>query len=113
MELIQFSEPSFGSGGEFEKLCFRQLRDHLPPYYFIATNVPLHRGGGAFYECDAIVLAPGVCDILEMKCIRPYVKVYEDLLMGLNDYSVDRIFSILDTKAKVLVSRGKKPPFLK
>jgi serine/threonine protein kinase len=111
--LVTFSDPAFGNGGEFEKLCFRTLRDSLPSCFFIATNVPIARGKGAFYECDAIIMAPGVCDILEMKCIKPYVEVYEDFLRGINEYSIDRVFSILDSKGKVLKSRREKRPFLK
>jgi serine/threonine protein kinase len=112
-ELVKFSESPPGNGGEFEKLCFRTLRDKLPTCFIIATNVPIARGKGAFYECDAIVVAPGVCDILEMKCIMPYIEVYEDLLLGINEFTIDRVFSILDSKGKVLKSRRGERPFPK
>jgi hypothetical protein len=112
-ELIKYSDPAVGSGGEFEKLCFSTLRDNLPSCFFLATNVTIPRGKGAFYECDAIIIAPGVCDILEMKCVKPYAEVYEDFLKGINEFSIDRVFSLLDSKGKILKSRRDEPPFPK
>jgi serine/threonine protein kinase len=110
-ELIVCGEAGFGVGGDFERECARTLRDQLPDGYVIATNVFLARGGGGFYECDAVIAAPGVCDILEMKCIRPEVSVDEDLITSSTGFCVDRVLSTLDQKAKVLASRRERPPF--
>ncbi len=101
-----------GVGGEFERECAKELRDKLPDGYVIATNVYIPRGGGGeFYECDTIVSAPGICDILEMKCIRSNLTVWEDLITTETGFAVDRVFSILDSKSKVLSSRRQKSPF--
>ena len=86
-------------------------RDHLPEGYVIATNVNIPRGGGEFYECDAVLSAPGICDILEIKCIRPEAVVGEDRILGTMGFTLDRIFSRLDHKAKVLASRRERRPF--
>jgi hypothetical protein len=111
-ELVICGDFAVGVGGEFERECAKELRDNLPDGYVIATNVYLPRGGGGeFYECDTIVSAPGVCDILEMKCIRSNLTVWEDLITTETGFAVDRVFSILDSKAKVLSSRRQKSPF--
>lgn len=111
-ELIVWGEPAAGVGGEFERECARILRDGLPDGYVIATNVHLGRSGGGFYECDVVIAAPGLCDILEMKCIRPEISVGEDLITSSTGFPVDRVFSTLDLKAKVLASRRRRSPFL-
>ena len=111
VELVDCGEHPPGLGGDFERVCVQGLRDQLPDGYLIATNVSLARGAGAFYECDVVIVAPGVCDILEFKCVRPIVDVHEDLITSSFDYSSDRIFSILDTKAKVLKTRLRRSPF--
>ena len=111
-QLVLCGDPPVGVGGEFELECARELRDNLPDGFVIATNVHLPRGGGGeFYECDAVLPAPGVCDILEVKCIRPDAIVWEDLLSSETGFSIDRVFSKLDDKAKVLSSRRKESPF--
>ena len=110
-QVVSFGEPAVGVGGEFEIECTRILRDSLPSGYVIATNVNLARGSGHFYECDIILSAPGLCDILELKCIRPDVTVWEDLLACSTGFTVDRVLSILDHKGKVLATRRGKPPF--
>ena len=111
-QLVLCGDPPVGVGGEFELECARELRDNLPDGFVIATNVHLPRGGGGeFYECDAVLSAPGVCDILEVKCIRPDAIVWEDLLSSETGFSIDRVFSKLDDKAKVLSSRRKESPF--
>lgn len=79
-ELISCGDPAVGIGGDFELRCARDLRDNLPSGFVIATNVHVPRLGGEFYEYDAVVSAPGLCDVLEMKCITPDVTVFEDLI---------------------------------
>ena len=46
-----------------------------------------------------------------MKCIRPDVIVFEDLMTSQTGFSVDRIFSKLNDKAKILTSRRERLPF--
>lgn len=110
-ELIACGEFAVGVGGEFERECARTLRDQLPNGYIIATNVYLARRVDGFYECDAVIAAPGVCDVLEMKCIRPDVSVWEDAIVSSTGYFVDRVLSTVNNKAKVLSSRIAKSPF--
>jgi serine/threonine protein kinase len=111
-ELIVCGEQAaVGVGGEFERQCARELRDSLPDGFAIATNVHIPRGGSEFYECDVIVSAPGICDILELKCIRPDVVAGEDLISSQTGFVIDRVFSKLDDKAKVLATRRQRAPF--
>ena len=110
-ELIVCGEPAVGVGGEFERECARTLRDQLPDGYVVATNVHLARGCGEFYECDAIIAAPGVCDVLEVKCIRPEIAVGEDIITSSTGFYLDRVLSTVDHKAKVLASRRQRAPF--
>ena len=110
-ELVPCGDFSHGYGGEFERECARRLRDELPDGVVVATNVTLERGGGSFLECDAVVSAPGEWVVLEMKAMRPRVEVFEDVLRGAGGFAVDRVFSTLDLKAKVLRSRRERQPF--
>ena len=111
-ELIPFGEYAYGIGGDFERACAAALRDQLPDGYLVMTNVYLPRGDAGFYECDAIVAAPGVCDVLEMKCVRPEITVGEDVITTSTGHRIDRPLSIVDHKAKVLASRRQRSPFL-
>lgn len=111
-ELLSFGEYAPGAGGEFERECAASLRDQLPEGFIVATNVYLSRGGVGFYECDAIVIAPGICDILEMKCLRGDITVGEDLIETSIGFTVERPLSILDSKAKVLSNRRLRSPFV-
>jgi hypothetical protein len=110
-ELIPFGAYAYGAGGDFERECASALRDQLPAGFIIATNVFLQRGSTGFYECDAIVAAPGICDILEMKCVRAEITVGEDIITSPTGFTIDRPLSTLDHKAKVLASRRKRLPF--
>jgi len=109
--LVACGDFSAGVGGEFERECARRLRDGLPDGYVLATNVSLERGGGSFLECDVVVTAPGIWFIAEMKAFRAKVDVFEDLLRGAGQFVLDRVFSTLDLKAKVLRSRRERHPF--
>ena len=110
-ELIVCGDPAPGVGGEFERECARVLRDSLPVGYVISTNVNVPRGVGEFYEYDAIITAPGISDVLEMKCVRPEICVGEDQIVSSTGFTVDRILSKLDHKGKVLRTRLEKSPF--
>src|SRR5437867_4226785 len=85
-----------GVGGEFEDECVRSLAAALPEPLTIVRNVSLPRGGGAYYEYDAIVIASKGWEILEFKCIRPFADVYEDHIAGTAGYVAERVFSRLD-----------------
>src|ERR1035438_9325972 len=111
-ELIPFGEYAPGAGGDFERECASALREQLPEGYIVATNVYLRRGDTGFYECDAIVAGPGICDILEMKCVRGDIAVGEDIIISSTGFTIDRPLSILDSKAKILASRRLRSPFL-
>lgn len=111
-ELILCGDHAPGVGGEFELECTRVLRDSLPAGYVLSANVNVPRGGaGEFYEYDLIVTAPGICDVLELKCIRPELTVGEDRIVSSTGFTIDRVLSKLDHKAKVLSSRLERPPF--
>jgi hypothetical protein len=110
--LFTFGDQSPTTGGDFERECCRRLRDELPDGVTVAANIELPRGGGLFYELDAVVSAPGLCEVLEFKCVRPYVDVYEDLLSTPFGFTVERVFSLVNRKAKVLADRLRRKPFL-
>ena len=110
-ELIPFGDYAPGAGGDFERACASALRDQLPEGYIVATNVYLQRGDTGFYECDAIVAGPGICDILEMKCLRGEIAVGEDIITS-TGLTIERPLSILDSKAKILAVRRLRSPFL-
>jgi serine/threonine protein kinase len=111
-ELIPFGNYACGAGGDFERECAGALRDQLPDGYIVITNVYLPRWGAGFYECDAIVAAPGICDVLEMKCVRPEIIVGEDIIVSSTGHTIERPLSIVDLKAKILASRRQRSPFL-
>lgn len=107
--LVVCGEAPPGVGGEFEDECIRVLVAKLPDPFTIVRSVSLPRGGGAYYEYDAIVLWPKGWEILEFKCIRPFADVYEDHISGTAGFIVERAFSRLDGKAKVLAGRKVEP----
>jgi hypothetical protein len=107
--LIVCGESPPGVGGEFEDECIRLLVSKLPEPFTVVRNVSLPRGGGAYYEYDAILLWPNGWDILEFKCIRPFADVYEDHIGGMAGFVAERVFSRLDNKAKVLAGRKVEP----
>jgi serine/threonine protein kinase len=109
--LIVCGESPPGVGGEFEDECVRVLVAKLPEPFTVVRNVSLPRGGGAYYEYDAIVIGPKGWEILEFKCIRPFADVYEDHISGTAGFVAERVFSRLDNKAKVLATRKAEPRF--
>lgn len=110
-DLLTFGEQSPTVGGDFERECCRRLRDELPDGVIIAANIESARGGGSFYEIDAVVSTPGLCDVLEFKCLRPKVEVHEDLLLTTLGYPVERVFTLVNKKARVLASQLRRKPF--
>ena len=109
--ILQFGDFAPGIGGEFERQSMKALREALPDYFLVIGNLSMPRGDGSFYEIDALVVAPTVCNILELKCLRAEATIYEDRIVGFAGYSLDRVFSILDSKSKVLSGRLRKRPF--
>ena len=110
-ELVLCGDPAPGVGGEFERECAKVLRDSLPDGYVLSANVNIPRPGGEFYENDLIISAPGICDILEVKCVHPEARVWEDRISTPSGFALDRVLSKLDHKAKVLRSRLDRSPF--
>ena len=110
-DLFTFGDQSPTAGGDFERECCRRLRDELPEGLVVAANIELPRGGGSFYEMDAVVSAPGLCDVLECKALRPHVDVHEDLISTPFGYTEERVFSLVNRKAKVLSERLRRKPF--
>lgn len=110
-ELFTFGEQSPTVGGEFERECCRRMRDELPDGVIVAANIELARDRGSFYELDAVVSAPGFCDVVEFKCVRLHVDVYEDLISTASGFTAERIFSLVNKKAKILAERLRRSPF--
>jgi serine/threonine protein kinase len=110
-QMLKFGDFAPGMGGEFERQSMKALRESLPDYFLVIGNLSVPRGDGSFYEIDVLVVAPTVCNILELKCFRDEATVYEDRIVGFAGYSLDRVFSILDSKSKVLSGRLRKRPF--
>ena len=109
--IVRFGEFASGIGGEFERDAMRELRHRLSEETILVSNLSVPRGDGSFYEIDVIVMGPTFCDILELKCLRAEATVFEDRIVGAAGFSLDRVFSTLDNKAKVLSNRLKRQPF--
>jgi serine/threonine protein kinase len=108
--LIKVGETPPGTGGQFEISVIKSLRDTLSPCFTLIANVSFDRGQG-YYECDCLVVAPGVCDLLEMKAVHSAATVYEDSIVALDGYSWGSVFSTADSKAKRIRGRLGKVPF--
>lgn len=109
--LMKIGDTPPGGGGDFERLAIESLCASLPDNFIIVANLGIPRGDGTFYEIDALVIAPGICKILEMKSIAVEATIYKDRIVGIRDFSFDRVFSKLDYKAKLLRSRLMDRPF--
>lgn len=108
---LKFGDPPPTAGGDFERDATRYLRDALPSAFVLCGNVSFPTYSSYFYEYDLIVMGPAVCEILEFKACRAQITVYEDRLEGMRGFSVDRVFSTLENKSRVLASRLTTPPF--
>jgi hypothetical protein len=69
-QMLKFGDFAPGMGGEFERQSMKALRESLPDYFLVIGNLSVPRGDGSFYEIDVLVVAPTVCNILELKCFR-------------------------------------------
>lgn len=108
--LIKVGETPFGTGGQFEVSVLKSLRDSLSPCFTLIANVSFDRGRG-YYECDCVVVAPGVCDLLEMKAVHGSATVHEDSITARDGFTWDNVFSTADSKAKRINGRLRKAPF--
>jgi hypothetical protein len=108
--LIQFGDPAVGVGGDFETECARELTRALPDRFLLLRNLSLPRGDG-FYECDLVVVSEWLWEIVEAKAIRPTAEVFEDSIRGFDGFVAERVFSLLDAKARILAGRRQRPPF--
>lgn len=108
---LKFGDPPPTVGGDFERAGMRELRDTLPDHFVVLGNPSFATLNSNFYECDVVVVAPNFCDILEFKSFRGQVTILEDALRGAREFVVDRPFSILESKAKVIRSRLEESPF--
>lgn len=110
-QFIKFGDPPPTWGGEFEKSVMQRLCNGLPDIFMVIGNLSIPTGNSFFYECDVVVTTLDFCEIVEVKGMRPDARVFEDCIRGVNDFSEDRVFSILESKAKVLQWKLKRPPF--
>lgn len=110
-QFLKFGDSPPNIGGEFERAAMRELRDSLPGHFIIAGNPSFHTSRSYFYEYDAVVSAPGFCEVIEFKAFRPQVTVLEDVLKGIGEFSVDQVFSRLEMKGKILSTRLSDQPF--
>ena len=110
-QFIKFGDPPPTWGGEFEKVVMRGLCDRLPYVFLVIGNLMWPPESRFFYECDVIVTTVDFCDIVDAKAIRPDARVFEDCITGINEFSEERVFSILDNKAKVLSGKLRGQAF--
>ena len=89
----------------------QSLCDGLPDIFLVIGNLSIATYGRLFYECDVIVTTVDYCDIVEAIYFAE-ARVFEDYITGVNDFSQDRVFSILENKAKTLRGSFGKPPLL-
>ena len=89
----------------------RSLCDGLPDVFLVIGNLSIPTRNSFFYECDVIVTTVEFCDIVDAKGMRPDARVFEDCITGVNDFSEERVFSILENKAKVLAGKLHGQPF--
>lgn len=109
--LLRFGEPPDTRGGDFERQCAETLAEKLPSDYTVIANLALPTRQSNFYDFDIIVASAAGCEVLECKLITPDVRVGEDFVAGRGEFTVDHVFSLLETKCRVLGSRLKDRPF--
>jgi len=109
--LIKCGDPPPTFGGEYERIVTESLYKKLSHNFLLVANPSFPTKSSYFYDYDIIVISPFLCEIVEIKYIRPFVNVYEDWLESIHSFRIPRIFSILDNKARVLNSKLRESPF--
>ena len=89
----------------------RRLREELPQDFLVIGNASFPTLGSFFYEYDIILATVDLCDVLEVKLFSQKIEVQENYIRAIDGFTIDRVFSILEDKTKVLSSRIQKPPF--
>lgn len=109
-QFLKFGDPPPTMGGEFERTVMQCLCDGLPDIFLVIGNLSIATYGSFFYECDVIIATVGFCEIVEVKDILAEARVFEDCITGINGFRYDRVFSILESKAKTLRGKIGQPP---
>ena len=98
-------------GGDCEREVAALLEKKLPEGFLLVCNPSLPSSKSFFYEYDLIVVHPYFCDVVEVKHLMGTAIVSEHMIMADDGCTFDNVFSILETKAKVLSDRLKRVPF--
>jgi serine/threonine protein kinase len=107
---IKFGDPPPTPGGAVEIEVAMRLERELPEGYLVLSSLSLPtRGSGYFYEIDLVVVSPFLCDVIDVKHLVPSVTVEEDSLLVESGPEIDGVFSVLDSKARVLNGRFRDP----
>jgi hypothetical protein len=109
--LLTFGAPPITRGGAFERECAETLAAKLPADYTVIAHLGLPTQQSNFYDLDIVVASSVGHEVLECKLISPDVRVGEDFVGGRGDFAFDHIFSLLETKCRVLGGRLKDRPF--
>jgi serine/threonine protein kinase len=103
---LKFGDPPPTPGGEVEIQIARRLGNDLPEGYLVLSSLSLPtKGRGYFYEIDLVVVSPFLCEVIDIKHVFPAVTVEEDSLQIESGPEFNGVFSLLDTKARVLNGR--------
>ena len=110
-EFLAFDESPPTIGGDFERDAMRRLREKLSHDFLVVGNVSFPTLSSFFYEYDVILTTVDLCDVLEAKAFIGEIIVLENCIRCIDGFCTDRVFSILENKAKVLSSRIAASPF--
>jgi serine/threonine protein kinase len=110
-DFIKINDPPPTIGGEYEQEVRETLFKKLSNNFLVIGGASFPTKSSYFYDFDIILMAPFLCDVLEVKRIYPRVKVFEDWLESGSDFRVPRVFSSLENKTRVLAEKLRSGPF--